>query len=43
MNADDLIAICLYLTNKLRWNFIKISHVLFFGWSNRFDRLFSYF
>ena len=24
INADDVIAFCLYLMNKMRWNLIKI-------------------
>ena len=31
MNADDLIAICLYLMNKLQWNFIDLVMCYFFG------------
>ena len=35
-NADNVIAFCLYLMNKMRGNLIKISHALFLvgltGW-----------
>ena len=39
INADDVIAFCLYLMNEMRRNLIKIRSCATFSWFNRFYRL----
>ena len=43
INADDVIAFCIYLMNKMRGTPIKIRIFTIFKLFNSFDRLFSYF
>ena len=37
INADDVIAFCLYLMNTMWRNLIKIMSCAICGWFNRFD------
>ena len=43
VNANDVIAFCLYLMNKMQRNLIKIWSCAIFKWFNRSDRFSSYF
>ena len=43
INADDVIAFCIYLMNKMRGNLIEIRSCATFRWFYRFDRFSSYF
>ena len=43
INADDIIAFCLYLMNKMRCILIKRRSCATFRWTNHLDKFSSYF
>ena len=40
INDNDIIAICLYHMNKMRWNLIKVRPRAIVRWFNRFEGYF---
>ena len=43
INANDIIAFCLCVMNKMRENLIKIRSCVIFRWTNQLDSFSSYF
>ena len=38
INAHDVLAFCIYLINRMRWNLIRIKSFGIFRWFKRIDR-----